>query len=208
MKLAVCDDEKNIREYIAERIRAADGDMQIVQYETAADILASGLSMDILFLDIQLPDSSGLEAARKLRERGSRAILVFVTAAEEYVFDAFDVNALGYIVKPFEEKKLDEVIVKAIDAAKKVSEAIGEMTGLGNIDLRESNIVTNERHVHMLRNAVMNLDEAISMLQNGEPVEVAELSAHYAYDALGRIIGEDVGDEILDTVFSKFCLGK
>ena len=60
----------------------------------------------------------------------------------------------------------------------------------------------------MLRNAVMNIDEAISMLQNGEPMEVAELSAHYAYDALGKIIGEEVGDEVLNTVFSKFCLGK
>jgi tRNA modification GTPase len=54
----------------------------------------------------------------------------------------------------------------------------------------------------------MNLDEAITMLQNGEPMEVAELSAHYAYDALGQIIGEEVGDEVLNTVFSKFCLGK
>ena len=58
------------------------------------------------------------------------------------------------------------------------------------------------------KRAARELDEAISMLQNGEPVEVAELSAHYAYEALGKIIGEEVGEEILDTVFSKFCLGK
>ena len=96
----------------------------------------------------------------------------------------------------------------AIDAAKQVSEAIGEMFGLGSIDVRETNIVTNERHIKMLKNAAMNLDEAIEMLQNGEPVEVAELSAHYAYESLGKIIGEEVGDEVLNTVFSKFCLGK
>ncbi len=96
----------------------------------------------------------------------------------------------------------------AIDAAKQVSEAIGEMFGLGCIDVRETNIVTNERHIKMLKNADMNLDEAIEMLQNGEPVEVAELSAHYAYESLGKIIGEEVGDEVLNTVFSKFCLGK
>ena len=54
----------------------------------------------------------------------------------------------------------------------------------------------------------MEIDEAINVLQSGEPVEVAELSAHYAYEALGKIIGEEVGEEILDTVFSKFCLGK
>ena len=96
----------------------------------------------------------------------------------------------------------------ANDAARKVSETIGEIFELGSINTSEMNIVTNERHVQMLRNAEMNLDEAISMLQNGEPMEVAELSAHYAYDSLGKIIGEDVGDEILNTVFSKFCLGK
>jgi tRNA modification GTPase len=96
----------------------------------------------------------------------------------------------------------------AMDAARKVSEAIGEMFKFSSINVKEMNIITNERHVKMLRNAVMNLDEAISMLQNGEPMEVAELSAHYAYDSLGKIIGEEVGDEVLNTVFSKFCLGK
>ena len=96
----------------------------------------------------------------------------------------------------------------AVEAAAKISEAIGEMFDLGSIDARESNIVTNQRHVHLLRSASNDLDEAISLLQNGEPVEVAELSAHYAYEKLGKIIGEEVGDEVLDTVFSKFCLGK
>ena len=96
----------------------------------------------------------------------------------------------------------------SIDAARKVSEAIGEMYDLSGINVKETNIVTNERHVHLLRKASIDIDEAINMLRNGEPVEVAELSAHYAYESLGKIIGEEVGEEILDTVFSKFCLGK
>lgn len=96
----------------------------------------------------------------------------------------------------------------AVDAAEKISEAIGEMYDLGNINIHESNIITNERHVQLLKRAARELDEAIGLLKNGEPVEVAELSAHYAYEALGKIIGEEVGEEILDTVFSKFCLGK
>jgi len=94
------------------------------------------------------------------------------------------------------------------DAVRLVADAVREMYDLGNINVNEMNIITNERHFRMLRNAEMNLDEAIMMIQNGEPMEVAELSVHYAYDSLGKIIGEEVGDEVLNTVFSKFCLGK
>lgn len=96
----------------------------------------------------------------------------------------------------------------AEDAARQISEEVGRMHGLMDINVREMNIISSERHVRMLRNAAMNLDEAIEMLRNGEPVEVAELSARYAYDDLGKIIGEEAGDEIIDTVFSRFCLGK
>lgn len=94
------------------------------------------------------------------------------------------------------------------EAVKLVSNAVRDMYDLGNINAKEMNIITNERHMRMLRNAEMNLDEAISMIQSGEPLEVAELSVHYAYDSLGKIIGEEVGEEVLNTVFSKFCLGK
>lgn len=96
----------------------------------------------------------------------------------------------------------------ANDAAVRISEKIGEILDLGSINVRETSIITNERHLQMLRNADMNLDEAISMLQSGEPMEVVELSAHYAYNSLGQIIGEETGEEVLDRVFSKFCLGK
>ena len=96
----------------------------------------------------------------------------------------------------------------ANEAARRISEKIGEILDLGNINVRESNIITNERHLQLLRNAEMNLDEAIEMLQNGEPMEVAELSVRYAFNSLGILIGEEAGEEVLDRVFSKFCLGK
>lgn len=95
----------------------------------------------------------------------------------------------------------------ADDAARRISEIIGGILDLGSIDIKETSIITNERQLKMLRNADMNLDEAISMLQTGEPMEAAELSAHYAYNALGTILGEEVGDEVLDRVFGKFSLG-
>lgn len=96
----------------------------------------------------------------------------------------------------------------AVDAASRISETIVDVLELREIDVRESSIVTNQRHIKLLKNAYHNLNESMNLLLDEEPVEVAELSAHYAYEELGRIIGEEVGDEVLDTVFSKFCLGK
>lgn len=95
-----------------------------------------------------------------------------------------------------------------IESARKVSEVIGNKIDTGYIKTGNNNIVSNERHIKMLKNADMNINESIEMLQNGDPIEVAELSARYAYDNLGQIIGEDVGEDVINAVFSKFCLGK
>lgn len=96
----------------------------------------------------------------------------------------------------------------AIDAAKLVASSISEMLEIGNIAARESSIVTNERHVRLLKKASDEVEESLTLLMNGEPLDVAELSARYAYEALGYIIGEEVGEDVIDAVFSKFCLGK
>ena len=94
------------------------------------------------------------------------------------------------------------------EAASKVSRAIGEIIDLGDVHAIESNIVSDERHIKLLREAQDNLSDAINLINNQEPFEVIELSTRYAYETLGKIIGEEVGEEIIDAVFSKFCLGK
>lgn len=176
----------------------------------------------------------GIEKTAQAIAAADMVILVFDGSEE---LDEEDENVLKYIEEVNNERVLvvinkedlgktvteDEIIKRlpdatiirtsligkaALSAVKTISDAISRMFDIGNINTGEMNIVTNERHVNMLRNAVMNLDEAINMLNSGEPMEVAELSAHYAYDNLGNIIGEEVGDEVLDTVFSRFCLGK
>ena len=72
-------------------------------------------SIDILFLDIQMSGIDGMETARELRKKDKRVILVFVTAVEEYVFQAFDVGAFNYIVKPIDDGKFSDVLHRAVD---------------------------------------------------------------------------------------------
>ena len=98
--------------------------------------------------------------------------------------------------------------MSALEAATRIADLISSKYIKGKINLEEGAIVTSERQTSALRDAFDNLEQAIYMLEEAEPLELVELNVHYAYDSLGTIIGATASDEILDTVFSKFCLGK
>jgi DNA-binding LytR/AlgR family response regulator len=118
MKIAICDDEKPIRDYIEKCVREVNPDAFVSQYSDASDMVSASFDADILFLDIQMPGVDGMRAARILRTTGSDTVIVFVTAVEELVFQAFDVDAVQYIVKPFDKSRLQDAIRKAVAAAK------------------------------------------------------------------------------------------
>ena len=113
MRIAVCDDEKAVGDMLADRIQKICQRAEIVSYQTGQELLAQE-PPDILFLDIQMPGMDGMEIARALRKRNRETILIFVTAMEAYVFQAFDVGAFHYLVKPFPEKKLAAVLQNAV----------------------------------------------------------------------------------------------
>ena len=104
MKIAICDDEKQIRLYIARCVSKICPEAEISEYPKADEIISKSFDADILFLDIRMPGMDGMKAARILRTLGRSTIIIFVTAAKEYVFQAFDVGAVQYILKPFEKK--------------------------------------------------------------------------------------------------------
>lgn len=114
MNIAVCDDERIIREHLAELVKDQEPDSHIDLYATGGELLAAALHYDIIFLDIQMEGINGIETARRLRERGSDSILIFITALKEYVFEAFDVAAFHYLLKPVCKEKFLEVFDRAV----------------------------------------------------------------------------------------------
>ena len=115
MRIAICDDEKNIRELIKGKIANQYPDANIIFYNSGEELLLSDEHIDILFLDIQMQGKNGMETARELRKKDKKIIIIFVTAVEEYVFQAFDVGAFHYIVKPINDTKFTEVLHRAIE---------------------------------------------------------------------------------------------
>ena len=120
IRIAICDDEANTRAYLSSLIRAQSCPCEIVEYASAGDCLADTQELDLLFLDIELaPSGSGLDGmalARTIRERatGTQPVIIFVTGYERYVFDAFDVGAFQYLLKPVDEEKFAQVFTRAV----------------------------------------------------------------------------------------------
>ena len=120
IKIAICDDEANIRAYLSSLIGAQSCPCEIVEYASAGDCLTDHQEFDLLFLDIELtPSGSGLDGmalARKIREQatGTQPVIIFVTGYERYVFDAFDVGAFQYLLKPVDEEKFAQVFARAV----------------------------------------------------------------------------------------------
>ena len=119
MRVAICDDEVKIREMLAAKVRRHCPDADIMLVKSGSELLSMEPQPEILFLDIGMPKMSGMEAARALRENNKSMVLIFVTAFAEYVFQAFDVGAFHYLVKPFTDEKFAEVFCAAVEQCRK-----------------------------------------------------------------------------------------
>ena len=77
--------------------------------------LCSAMDYDVVFLDIQMPGMDGVELAQALRVGGKNPKVVFVTAYEEYAVNAFKVRATDYLLKPFDDARLDDTVQRLLE---------------------------------------------------------------------------------------------
>lgn len=146
MDIAVVDDEKAIREHICGLVEERQPESRIEAYATGEELLASGKRFDIVFLDIQMEGMNGIEAARSLREKNANlgvedTVLVFITGIKDYVFDAFDLYAFQYLLKPIDERKFAEALERAVREAAKKKERRVLFIKSRNLTLDQSEIL-------------------------------------------------------------------
>lgn len=118
LSIAVCDDEIIECAGMAEKIRGTLEEMKVPcflrQFNSGEELLQSEEDFDIVFLDIMMDGLDGMKTAKRIRKKASCRLLVFISASREYVFDAYDVEAFWYLVKPVETAKLKQVLKKAL----------------------------------------------------------------------------------------------
>ena len=121
MRIAVCDDSNLDRELFVALLHHYFVNKpisnEIIQYENGVDLLhdvEDDMWFDIVFLDIYMNDLLGIDVAHKLRSLGYRGHIIFLTATADFAVDSYEVEALGYLLKPQSFEKLSQVMDRAI----------------------------------------------------------------------------------------------
>ncbi len=118
LSIAVCDDEVIECCSMARKIKEILEEMKIPcivrQFRNGKELLRASESFDIVFLDIIMHDPDGMKTAQIFRKKASDKILIFVSSSREYVFEAYDVEAFQYLLKPVDDRKLKRVLQKAV----------------------------------------------------------------------------------------------
>lgn len=155
LKVVCCDDEKEMRKalmrIIEPELQLQGIEYQLREFSSGEELLSSRLeSIDLLFLDIEMKALDGIETAKQLRKTNQHAVIIFVTAFADFVFQGYEVKALNYILKPYGEKKIVEVLHKALDELETAQPkyfVIEQKSGITRVALKEICYFTSDRRI-------------------------------------------------------------
>jgi two-component system response regulator AtoC len=123
-KILVIDDEELIRDFIAETLRRSHYDVTTAENGKQGLSFFKEKSFDMVFTDMKMPDLTGIEVLKKIKEQAPDTIIVVVTAygSIENAVDAMRLGAFNYLIKPFSPDTLEAVIDKAKEHQKLLTE--------------------------------------------------------------------------------------
>ena len=114
LRVLVVDDEQLAREELCFQLEQLPDDVDVVGQATNGLEALTAIDTstpDLVFLDIQMPGLTGFEVARQLVERqGNSPAVVFVTAFDRHAIEAFEVNAVDYLLKPVDPTRLAQAV--------------------------------------------------------------------------------------------------
>lgn len=163
MKLIICDDEKEICEFLktvaSEYYEEKNTDLSVSIYNSGEELMNNSEEIkdaDIAFMDVEMSGLSGIDAAVRLREENPNIIVFIITSYNEYLDDAFKLRAFRFISKPVDITRLYKALDDADDIIKKEKIQFHDMLGNKEVLIfrndviyveiagRQTKIITNE----------------------------------------------------------------
>lgn len=124
IRIGIVDDEKEARDQLRQTIRRFEKqycmELDVREFEGPLAYLSEkDNACDILYLDIDMPQMSGMELAEKIREADQDVILIFCTNLQQFAVNGYSVGALGFIVKPIQWYSFHMYLTRALNAIRK-----------------------------------------------------------------------------------------
>ncbi len=176
IRIAICDDEKEMSDRTAKLasdfFRRKNLQTTLLQFSGGEELLRYDKPIDILFLDIQMKGPDGMETARKLRERGFKGFLIFITIFKEMVFQSFEVQAYDYLVKPLEEAHFERTMERLYSSMQNACEANllvrkgSESRMIPFDEIIFCEIIDRKIYLHLVSAEVADFYERIENLEN------------------------------------------
>jgi len=158
---------------------------------------------DLIIFMLDAPDGideSDKEIAEKI---GDRKCFVLVNKV-----DLGSNITKNQIEELIEDSQIIETSLTEDIGLEELEKQIEEMVFSGNLKQSESLMITNARHKNLLKKASSEIAEAISMINAGEALDFVHVNINQVFEYLGEITGQTITDDIMDRVFSEFCVGK
>ena len=164
----------------------------------------------------------GVEKSLKIIDTSDLVIYILnnneeITEEEKELLDKTKNKKRIIVVNKIDlETKLDktlldnyiEISVKENIGIDKIKEEIKRLFNIGEISTNDMTYLSNARSIALLKKSLNNINDAIEEINNNNPIDIVELSLKESWNNLGEVIGETYTDELLDELFSRFCLGK
>lgn len=191
MKILVVDDEKPARDRLRQLLDDAKGYEVVGEANNGRDAvtLADELEPDVLLMDIRMPGMDGVEAARHLSELDEPPAVIFTTAFNQYAIDAFDAQAIGYLMKPIRRERL----LRALSHAKRLTQPqISSLRDEDGDDGARSHISARVRE----RLRLIPVDEILYFLADQKYVAVGLADEEVLIDESLKSIETEFGNDV------------
>ncbi len=176
ISVAICDDEKymsdQIEKSVSDFFHGKNMEVVVSQFPCGEELLRYDKPIDLLFLDIQMKETDGMTVARKLRKRGFRGYLIFVTVLKEMVFQSFEVQAFDYLVKPIEQRQFDKTMERLLASMQNAGEANllirrgYESHIIALDDIVYCEIIDRKVYLHLISSKIIDYYERIESLES------------------------------------------
>ena len=114
---------------------------------------------------------------------------------------------LNYLEEHFKIPLIKTSIING-EGVDELENEIQKMFFEGSLSSTDSTYVSNNRHINLLEQAKVSIEDAISSAEMDVPVDIIQIDLIKTWELLGEVIGEDVSEQLIDKLFSQFCLGK